>query len=159
MRYDEDDFYWADRFLTEEQKMPESDLLKAIHTYAADFYGKVNGAAAVVDYQSMDETALLGLGVLLEEMVWNALGQTGGLAFVEGAAVDEEQKGGGVPPDESMSESVAGNETTGEKVEEVGARERRAAVEVEPITPAEETGSAGGRQHKRRKTRHQKEDG
>ncbi|KAL2040201.1 hypothetical protein N7G274_007104 [Stereocaulon virgatum] len=89
-RYEEDDFYWADRFLTEGQTLPESDLLKAIHTYASDFYGRATEGKGLVDFESMDETALLGLGILLEEMAEHVLGKTGDLAFVEGEEVEEE---------------------------------------------------------------------
>ena len=40
-----------------------------------------------MDHQSMDETALLGLGILLEEMADATLGKTGDLAFTEGEVV------------------------------------------------------------------------
>ena len=43
-----------------------------------------------MDFESMDETALLGLGILLEEMAEHVLGETGDLAFVEGEEVEGE---------------------------------------------------------------------
>lgn len=64
--------------------MPEADLLKALHTYASDFYEKTTGLQAGSSYESMDETALIALGILLEEMCKEKLGHTGDLAFVEG---------------------------------------------------------------------------
>ncbi|KAL6716497.1 hypothetical protein ACLMJK_006064 [Lecanora helva] len=89
VRHEENDFYWADRHLTDKQKLPESDLLKAIHTYASDFYGRATPHGGVVDFESFDETALLGLGILLEEAAREALGDTGDMAFVEGEDVEK----------------------------------------------------------------------
>lgn len=86
-RYEEDDFYWADRHLTDKQKLPESDLLKAIHAYTSDFYGRATKNKGAVDFESLDETALLGLGILLEEMAGHVLGDSGDLAFVEGEEI------------------------------------------------------------------------
>ena len=83
-RYEEYDIYWADRHLTEQQKLPESDLLKAVHAYASDFYGRATRNKGLVDFESLDETALLSIGVLLEERAEEVLGETGDLAFVEG---------------------------------------------------------------------------
>lgn len=91
-RYEESDIYWADRNLKEEQTLPESDLLKAIHTYASDFYGRATMNRGAADFESLDETALLGLGILLEEMAEHVLGETGDLAFVEGEEVEEQDR-------------------------------------------------------------------
>lgn len=63
-RYEEDDIYFADRHLKSEQRLPDSDLLKVVHAYASDFYGKHGGEG---DWRSLDETALLAIGILLEE--------------------------------------------------------------------------------------------
>ena len=70
--------------MTSEQRLPDSDLLKAIHAYASDFYGRATANGGLLDFESLDETALLGLGILLEEMAEHVLGDTGDLAFVEG---------------------------------------------------------------------------
>ena len=43
-----------------------------------------------MDFESMDETALLALGILLEEMAEYVLGDTGDLAFAEGEQIEEE---------------------------------------------------------------------
>ena len=83
----EEDVYSADRHLSEQQRLPDSDLLKAIHTYASDFYAKTTTNRGAVANESLDETALLGLGILLEEMAGHVLGETGDLAFVEGEEV------------------------------------------------------------------------
>ena len=79
--------------MTSEQRLPDSDLLKAIHTYASDFYGRATANGGLLDFESLDETALLGLGILLEEMAEHALGDTGDLAFVEGENFDNAAPG------------------------------------------------------------------
>ncbi|KAL8752411.1 MAG: hypothetical protein Q9184_005746 [Pyrenodesmia sp. 2 TL-2023] len=83
-RYEEDDFYFAHEKL-DPQLLPDSDLLKAVHAYTSDFYGAVLGAGErKVSFGSFDETALLALGVLLEEEVGRLVAGTGDLVFVEG---------------------------------------------------------------------------
>ena len=83
VRYEEDDIYSADRHLQAHQRLPESDLLKVVHAYVADYYGSVAIEGHRQDFRSMDETALLAMGILLEEAAVDILGQTGDLAFVE----------------------------------------------------------------------------
>lgn len=85
--------------------IPDGDLLKALHTYASDFYARMpdprfkdrrrrgDGEESFEamkarlkgcrDFRSMDETALIAMGVLMEEMIKESLGETGDLAFVE----------------------------------------------------------------------------
>lgn len=87
-RYEENDIYWADKHLQGAQRLPESDLLKAIHAYAADFYEKQFGGFAAADRESLDESALLCLGILIEEVAEQVLGNTGDLAFVEGDLIE-----------------------------------------------------------------------
>lgn len=84
IRYQEDDKYFAHRNLPATQRLPDSDLLKAIHAYASDFYGSGKLGSCRDDFCSLDETALLALGILLEETAAESLGSTGDLAFVEG---------------------------------------------------------------------------
>lgn len=91
-RYEEDDIYSADRHLQAHQSLPDSDLLKAIHAYASDFYSTPWLKNAATDFKSMDETALLAMGILLEEAAAARLGKTGDLAFVE---ADEDQTASG----------------------------------------------------------------
>jgi len=88
VRYDEDDIYDAGRQLPAGVSLPESDLLKVIHAYVADFYDRsVDDNKS--DVKSMDETALLAMGVLLEEAAAGALGPTGDLALVESPSEDD----------------------------------------------------------------------
>ncbi|WPH03828.1 Hypothetical protein R9X50_00671100 [Acrodontium crateriforme] len=84
IRYEEDDIYEADRHLTTAQTLPDSDLLKIIHAYASDFYHRRTADGKPESFKSLDETALLAMGILLEEAADEALGATGDLAFVEG---------------------------------------------------------------------------
>lgn len=84
IRYEENDMYFAHRNLPDGSRLPDSDLLKAIHAYASDFYGSGMLGKCDEDFKSMDETALIALGILLEEAAAHSLGRTGDLAFVQG---------------------------------------------------------------------------
>ena len=111
---DEDvDWYSAHRELPDMGRniIPDTDLLEALHGYISDFYGAM-GKHAEVDWKSLDETALLALGVLVEEQVRDLLGSEGDMVFVEGEHVDrqdEEAAGGdetleqGADPGEDLS--------------------------------------------------------
>ncbi|KAI9814887.1 MAG: hypothetical protein M1832_005615 [Thelocarpon impressellum] len=70
--------------------LPDGELLKALHAYAADYYGRRGYGG---DWRSLDETALLALGVLVEEMAGEVLGEAGDGVFVEGEE-DEPVRGG-----------------------------------------------------------------
>jgi len=104
-RYEEDDFYWADRHLdaTKDQALPDSDLLKAVHAYVADFYSRaipINGDA---NQRSMDETALLACGILLEEAAKSVLGESGDMVFVEAEDVESENRSSMEVPDQTRA--------------------------------------------------------
>lgn len=58
-------------------------MLKAVHIYASDFYRTALRHEGVVDFRSMDETALMCMGILLEEYAQSILGETGDLVLVE----------------------------------------------------------------------------
>ncbi|KIW71850.1 hypothetical protein PV04_00082 [Phialophora macrospora] len=75
--------YEVSSALPDSNKLPESEMLKAIHTYASDFYGCAAEQGGRFDFRSLDETALIAVGVLLEEAVKGALGQNGDMVFVE----------------------------------------------------------------------------
>jgi hypothetical protein len=66
-------------------------LLKTIHAYASDFYANATSNGGKSDWKSLDETALLAMGILLEEAAVEALGKTGDLALVEAAADDDDR--------------------------------------------------------------------
>ena len=163
-RYEEDDFYRADRHLTEQQALPESDLLKAIHAYASDFYSRATTTRGVIDFQSFDETALLGLGLLIEEMADHVLGDTGDLAFVEtgeeefGVTVDYSSEGGSLRDEGDIgegSEVPASEITTPEvpssSIEKTVGRDISTAPASEE--PAPEVSSDSGQRSRRRRNR------
>ena len=142
-RYEEDDLYWADRKLNDNQKLPESDLLKAIHAYSSDFYGRAVKGRGKVDFESLDETALLAVGILMEEMARDALGETGDLAFVEG----ENSGVNGAEEVALLEETTSGGE------ENLSPSVKASGGASEAATS--DRGSSGGdkRRRKRRKTR------
>lgn len=90
VRYEENDFYFAHESLPPSHPLPSTSLLESIHVYAADFYEHATLDRGRDDYQSMDETALIAMGVLLEEMVKEALGETGDLVLVEGEEISDD---------------------------------------------------------------------
>lgn len=123
--------------MTSEQKLPDSDLLKAIHAYASDFYGRASTNRGLLDFESLDETALLGLGILLEEMAEHVLGDTGDLAFIEGEDISEAARGPAKGPQTMNAEDTESSKT------------------VSAATASEETSDSEVKQRrKRRKIRH-----
>lgn len=102
-RYAEHDIYRAHEWELPnggQGVLPKSDLLKAIHEYSSEFYGALNRHQGVLDSgrnldeRSMDETALLALGILLEEAGREVLGRRGHLVFTEGTNDDHDDSGG-----------------------------------------------------------------
>lgn len=86
-RYAESDIYFAnERELNTE--LPDSDLLKALHGYTSNYYSQATIDGGSGDWRSLDETALIALGILMEEATRDTLGQTGDLAFTEGQEID-----------------------------------------------------------------------
>lgn len=77
------DYYNADQSLASNRTLPDSDLLKDLHAYVADFYEQNNDPHERFDFQSCDETALIALGILLEEACKESLGDTGDMVFTE----------------------------------------------------------------------------
>jgi len=121
------------------RQLPQSDLLKSMHVYVSDFYAtlmppsrcepdmesrrngeKIDDAIGrsnrrktqSADYHSFDETALLAMGILVEEMATEVLGATGNLVFVEGAEVDQK----------ALRKGDLGNETAGQSKKTVAER-------------------------------------
>ncbi|KIX97843.1 uncharacterized protein Z520_06621 [Fonsecaea multimorphosa CBS 102226] len=64
-------------------KLPGSEMLKAVHAYASDFYSRAVPGQGTFDFRTLDETALIAFGILLEEAVKETLGQDGDMVFVE----------------------------------------------------------------------------
>ncbi|KAL6878858.1 hypothetical protein J3F83DRAFT_259707 [Trichoderma novae-zelandiae] len=102
-RYAEHDIYRAHEWELPnggQGVLPKSDLLQAIHEYSSEFYGVLNHKQRVLeggrnlDERSMDETALLALGILLEEAGREVLGRRGHLVFTEGTHDAHDDSGG-----------------------------------------------------------------
>ena len=100
--------------------------------YASDFYGRATSDKGACDFRSMDETALLALGILLEESAKHCLGEKGHLVFVEGQE-DGDENG------ESMMSSGSSGEGSAES----------------DVVTRDSTDPEEGRQHKRRKLEHE----
>ncbi|KAJ4419778.1 hypothetical protein N0V85_000849 [Neurospora sp. IMI 360204] len=93
VRYEENDIYWASEHLPDGGRHlpPDSGLLKSIHGYTSNFYDAIAlrlGPRCVIgsrtiDERSMDETALLAFGILLEEAGREAMGKRGDLVLTE----------------------------------------------------------------------------
>lgn len=67
--------------------LPGSDLLKAIHQYVSLFYASHRPSKkqhGKLDMRSLDGTALLAFGILIEELVRDFLGRRGHLVFTKG---------------------------------------------------------------------------
>jgi hypothetical protein len=80
-------------------------MLKAIHSYTSHFYSALarsdghngkNDASRQrrIDERSMDETALLAFGILLEEAGRDVLGKRGDMVFTEGMDADTQRSSG-----------------------------------------------------------------
>lgn len=89
VRYEENDFYFANESLPPDCPLPSSDMLQAIHAYASDFYDNATMDRGQDDFRSMDETALIAMGILLEEMAQESLGETGDMVLVEGEEISD----------------------------------------------------------------------
>ena len=124
-RYEENDFYWAHTELRPDQRLPDSDLLKAIHTYVADFYCHAMPDGGRNDIQSMNETALLAFGILLEESAVHVLGEKGDMAFVEGEPVSNRGDNGASTTDREGDEDTGDSSTVMKEEGEGRGRKRR----------------------------------
>ncbi|PSR78961.1 hypothetical protein BD289DRAFT_356641, partial [Coniella lustricola] len=94
-RYAEKDIYFAHQDLPHDGRdlLPDSDMLKSVHRYTSHFYRELaqrtnprshRTELQSIDERSMDETALLAFGILLEEAAKESLGENGDLVFTEG---------------------------------------------------------------------------
>lgn len=90
IRYQENDWYEAPARNIDKSILPDSDLLKALHAYASDLYSRDPSGKSM--YQAFNGRALLGFGILLEEMCRDSLGDSGDLALAEGAPIEAQDK-------------------------------------------------------------------
>ncbi|GAB1313817.1 hypothetical protein MFIFM68171_04027 [Madurella fahalii] len=142
VRYAEQDIYWTNEDLPEGGcgHLPDGGLLKSVHGYASRFYEAAAArlgprcvvGARIIDERSMDETALLAFGILLEEACRDALGKRGDLAFTE-ASMESKVGVAKVPRVGISSQSIPeGAESAGEDVASQngrGAKRRKVAKE------------------------------
>lgn len=91
IRYEETDYYNAHARLPPNQQLPSGELLTAIHAYVSKLYSRNAESDGLPAWKCMDETALIALGILMEETAREVLGETGDFAFIE-AADEEEDK-------------------------------------------------------------------
>jgi UAF complex subunit Rrn10 len=93
----------ADQGLHSTQVLPDSELVKAIHAYASDFYDMATSNAGQHDFKSFDETALLAIGILLEEAAAEMLGETGDMTLVEPKGLEQ-----GLPESKMVKHQIKG---------------------------------------------------
>lgn len=138
------DYYDADHKLDPvAQKLPDSELLKDIHGYVSEYYEATTidkDASGVrhddgTDFKSFDETAILAMGILLEEACKEALGENGDMVFSEPvsygmglprSSMSRHQVIGRVVPDvvEEYRESESSDEDNEQEQEEARPRKR-----------------------------------
>jgi hypothetical protein len=118
-RFAERDIYAANQDLAPGGRsvLPQSDLLKSVHAYTSYFYEALalsegltlGGGYRLLDEKSMDETALLAFGILLEEASRSALGRRGDLVFTEGHNEDDTMDAPNKPDPERDEQGGDGN--------------------------------------------------
>jgi hypothetical protein len=113
-------------------------LLKSIHGYASRFYEALAQrhpsecivGSRTVDERSLDETALLAFGILLEEAGRDALGKKGDLAFTEGLKdADEEMIGKETDTKTDNTSGIPREFTAGLQDDDAERRRKRRRVE------------------------------
>jgi hypothetical protein len=124
-RYAERDVYMAHE--RDRPVLPDSDMLKALHLYSSHYYAALrrhrssrrsdvtaSRPRAGIDENSMDETALIALGILLEEAGRDVLGRRGDLVFTEPQDDDDNLD----TSSSSESEAPAGDAASGHDVDD-----------------------------------------
>ncbi|KAK0638905.1 hypothetical protein B0T16DRAFT_394731 [Cercophora newfieldiana] len=136
-RYEEKDIYNAHEKLPP-GALPASDLTKSVHTYASMFYEEMavrqgrritTERNRTIDERSMNETALLAFGILLEEAGREVLGKNGDLVFLEG----EEEEGGSEGTERGEAEVEGKGKGKGKEKELVRLPKRRKVAKEEYV--------------------------
>lgn len=91
VRYQENDYDPAHTKLPADQQLPSGELVTAIHTYLSRRYAKAERGRLRVPWKYMRETALIAMGILMEETARGILGETGDLAFTEADQEDDHE--------------------------------------------------------------------
>lgn len=97
------DYYNAEDLLKPDQKLPDTELLKALHCYASDFYSANDRGEINHNYRSLDETALVAFAILLEEASAEALGENGDMVLVEPEGLED-----GLPESAMVKHQIRG---------------------------------------------------
>lgn len=137
----EEENYFAHENLRSDTALPSSEMLETIHAYAADFYEFATENHGLHDHHSMDETALIAMGILVEELAKEALGDTGDLVLVEGEAVLNEMDETGVETDT----------TNASQPRELGQRRKRTHTSANSMFSSQENLKSVRQKVKRRK--------
>lgn len=141
LRWPHHDIYMAhERDLPDEGRdvLPPSDLLKAVHSFASHYYDALGdggrreahfvGGRNITE-QSMDETALLAFGILLEEAGREVLGARGDMVFTEGEEIvpteDEAPAEGSASEDGLEAEDIADLELSSDSERASSGRRRK----------------------------------
>ncbi|KUL88518.1 hypothetical protein ZTR_05499 [Talaromyces verruculosus] len=80
---DEDLEDWIDEETLNDVPLPESDIIEAVQSYAGHFYANTTASRRTEPFSSMNGSALIAMGVLLEELGNELLGETGDMVLVE----------------------------------------------------------------------------
>jgi hypothetical protein len=81
-----------------------------LHAYVSKLYSRIEDEGTEKAWKCMDETALIALGILMEETARELLGETGDLAFTE--AADEEEELALASEDEDEQEELGNTSAT-----------------------------------------------
>ncbi|KAL2858050.1 hypothetical protein BJY01DRAFT_73275 [Aspergillus pseudoustus] len=128
VRYEETDRYFAHESLPADRPLPSSDLLESVHAYTSDFYDQATAGQRGTDYYSMNGKSLMFMGILLEELAKESLGDTGDLALVEGETEptdDETSSKFGRKRRKRANSGMSLYASSGEDLESVARRNKR----------------------------------
>lgn len=122
--------------------LPPSDLLKSVHSFASHYYDALGdggrreahfvGGRNITE-KSMDETALLAFGILLEEAGREVLGVRGDMVFTEGEEIvptedeasDGDQAKGSASGDDLEAKDIADLELSSSSERASSGRKRK----------------------------------
>jgi len=148
VRYAEQDIYWANEDLPDggHAHLPDTNLLRSVHGYASKFYDAATdrlGPRCVVgtrtiDERSMDETALLAVGILLEEASREVLGKRGDIVFTE-ASTEPKLMAKAMPATKLPRPISEGSQSAGEVPRTQNYRKAKRRKVAEGDTGADET--------------------
>jgi hypothetical protein len=84
------EYYNADESLKPIQRLPDTEMAKTVHQYAADYYSAHVHGELNHNYKSLDETALLAFAILMEEATVESLGEDGDMVLVEPEGLEDD---------------------------------------------------------------------